>query len=206
MGLTSIQVMQTARAAGWTGQDLLTAGAVCWAESSGNPNAHNTSGGADARGLWQINVARNAHPEYASQNMYDPKANAAAAYAIWKRDGWGPWQAHNNGSYLLYLPMMTSAATAAGGLMVATDPVGSAKEAAGQVADTVGGIADVPGALLQAVEEPVKILAWLTQSGTQIRIAKVVVGAGLVMLGLYVFARPVVDPAVKTIGKAAVFA
>ena len=45
----------------------------------------------DSRGLWQINV--NAHPQYKTVDLYDPKINAQAAYAVYKEAGYSfkPW-------------------------------------------------------------------------------------------------------------------
>lgn len=180
MALSTAQLTVVAAKAGWTGSDLAVAIAVALAESGGNPNARNAGSSWDSRGLWQINIAKNAHPEYASQNMYDPQANANAAHAIWAKDGWGPWQAHNNGKYLLYMPLATAAAGSIG--------VGASAEPA------VMGSVD---AILQIAQEPIRLMKWLAEPGTQTRIAKVVVGGGLVMLGLYIVARPVVEPAVK---------
>src|SRR5690606_38269312 len=54
---TPKQIAQIARNAGFTGQSIVYAVAVCLAESGGRPNAindKNTNGSID-RGLWQIN-------------------------------------------------------------------------------------------------------------------------------------------------------
>lgn len=52
-------------------------------ESGLDPNSHNTSG-EDSRGLFQINL--NAHPEYATYDLFDPVVNATIA----ARDFIGP--------------------------------------------------------------------------------------------------------------------
>lgn len=47
--------------------------------------------GEDSRGLWQINVVRQAHPELAGWNLWDPQVNAYFAHRIWQASGWGAW-------------------------------------------------------------------------------------------------------------------
>lgn len=79
------------------------------AESSGDPNAHNTSG-EDSRGLWQINVSKDANPGYASWNLFDPATNARAAYQL---SGGGAdfhnWTTYVQGAYLHSLAAATNA-------------------------------------------------------------------------------------------------
>lgn len=65
--------------------------AVAIAESGLNINAHNTSG-EDSRGIYQINVAPNANPQYASWDLYDPEVCAQAAYEVSSSGSyWCPW-------------------------------------------------------------------------------------------------------------------
>lgn len=106
--LSMAQILQLAQAAGFAGADLVTAGAVAMAESSGNPNAlgDTTIGsGTGSFGLWQINA--DAHPEYGPNfaQLYNPATNAAAAYAIYSAAGnrFTPWSTFNNGAYVAYL-------------------------------------------------------------------------------------------------------
>lgn len=84
--------------------------AIAMAESGLNLDAHNTSG-EDSRGLWQINVAPDANPQYASWNLYDPDLNAQAAFEISSGGTyWCPWSVFeescgigHTGSYRSYL-------------------------------------------------------------------------------------------------------
>lgn len=128
--LTAAQIAYYAQAAGFTGQDLVTAVAIALAESSGNANAYNPESGAGAPagqgsyGLWQIFLA--AHPEYAGANLYDPQTNANAAYAIYSAaGGFSPWATFNSSAYEAYLGPAQTAAPAAfsvGGLQVQPAP------------------------------------------------------------------------------------
>ena len=78
--------------AGFRGTALDAAVDIAKCESSFNTEAHNTSG-EDSRGLWQINVASKANPQYASYDLFDPQVNANVAYAIYKAWGnnFGAW-------------------------------------------------------------------------------------------------------------------
>jgi hypothetical protein len=192
---SAMQIAGYAHDAGWSGTDLVVAVAVALAESSGNPAAHALTAREDSRGLWQVNVR--AHPEFGGVNLYDPKANAQAAHAIWAKSGWGPWSAHNTGAYLLYMPI------ASGGVSdyYTLNPGKGAGDAAS--AATPQPVKDAAAAALTIAQEPVRVLKWLTQPGTQVRIGKVIVGGGLVMIGLFLFARPAVQPVVDTVAKTA---
>jgi|ERR1700761_207182 len=92
--------------AGFTGADLVTAVAIAYAESSGNPNATNLVPPDNSYGLWQINL--NAHPEYDPVSILDPQTNADAAFAIYSAAGnsfkpWGTYlPPYGNGSYQQY--------------------------------------------------------------------------------------------------------
>lgn len=102
-----------AKAAGFSGDSLVTITAIGMAESSCNPNATNDNGDSIDYGLFQVNDK--AHPEYDPQTcLFDPRCNAQAAYKI---SGGGsnfyPWCTYDapacggagNGSYRKYLPL-----------------------------------------------------------------------------------------------------
>ena len=86
----------------WFGADAQTACAVCMAESRGDPTAHNTNG-EDSRGIFQINVAPNANPGYAAEDLFDPWTNARVAHEIWQARGWQPWTTYTGGAYQQFL-------------------------------------------------------------------------------------------------------
>lgn len=97
MKLSASDIAQYAAGAGFYGEDLVTAVAVALAESGGNSHAYNpeTQAGAPqgkgSFGLWQIYL--NAHPEFAMLDLYDPAANAAAAFSVYAAAGnsFRPW-------------------------------------------------------------------------------------------------------------------
>src|SRR5262249_36750938 len=72
--------------AGWHGQLLVTAVAVCYAESSGNPTIYN---GSCCYGLWQVNPSNG----YTVSCLTQAQCNANAAYAIYNRNSsWCDWE------------------------------------------------------------------------------------------------------------------
>lgn len=89
-----------AAAAGWTGDDLVTAVAVAGAESGYNPLAENPD--STAKGLWQIMMSFHA-PKFQGDDWRDPAANARVAHQLWLESGWQPWVAHTSGAYRKHL-------------------------------------------------------------------------------------------------------
>src|SRR5579883_909606 len=90
----------------WPARAAPTAAAICAAESGGDPNARclNCAGVVeDSRGLWQINVATGANPQYAGWDLYDPATNARAALALSRNgDDWSDWSTYRSGTYQAY--------------------------------------------------------------------------------------------------------
>lgn len=169
-----------AKAHGLSGKALVTAVAIAGAESQYNPDAHclNCVPGVkeDSRGLWQINV--DAHPNFASANLFDPNVNAAAMVAV-SDDGtnWHPWSTYTNGAYLAYWPVAAAeVAKLEGGnpiLPPAVDPGILAKGAVGvsnAVSDPVGAIAS--------------FITGLTNAHTWYRVVLVVGGVAAVLVGV----------------------
>src|SRR5579864_5137608 len=109
MQFSAADIANYAAAAGFTGDDLPTAVAIALAESNGDPNAYNPESQAGAPagkgsyGLWQIYL--NAHPQFAGWNLYDPRANAAAAFTVYTAAGnsFAPWTTFKSGAYTAYL-------------------------------------------------------------------------------------------------------
>jgi len=73
------------------------AAAIAKAESGGQALDYNATqaSGDQSFGLWQINVAPNAHPGYLTQaenaTIFSPAQNAADAVAVYKSSGFGAW-------------------------------------------------------------------------------------------------------------------
>lgn len=110
--LTASQIATFAGAAGFAGNDLITAVSVALAESAGNPEALGDIGiGQGSFGLWQINSYY--HPEYGPDFtvLYDPQTNANAAYAIYSASGrtFKAWSTFNSGRYQAFTNQVQSA-------------------------------------------------------------------------------------------------
>jgi Lysozyme like domain len=99
-------IADVASNAGFSGVDLVTAVAIAYAESSGNPGAVGDNG--DSIGLWQINLPN--HPEYQGVDLTDPQTNANAAFAIYSAAGnsFSPWTTFKTGAYESNLPQAQS--------------------------------------------------------------------------------------------------
>lgn len=103
-----------AKDAGFPPGDDITAAAIALAESGGDPNAYNPEMAAGAApgmgsyGLWQI--YRTAHPEFAIENLNDPRTNASAAFTTYQEAGqsFGPWSTFKSGAYMAYVPVNSS--------------------------------------------------------------------------------------------------
>ncbi|OFV82828.1 MAG: hypothetical protein A2Y78_10150 [Acidobacteria bacterium RBG_13_68_16] len=187
-------VVRAARAAGWSGTDLVTAVAIAGAESRYNATAvgkPNSNGSRDY-GLWQINSVHNP----TAQNWRDPATNARMAHKVWSDAGrkWTPWSAFKNRSYLLFWPASVAA------VGVDASPAGDAAATVGSVGDTVSGAA---GAVPAALDQVGDVVEALGRQETWLRVAKVVTGTILVGVGVYLVARPVVEPAARAATKAA---
>lgn len=108
---SAAQIYAFALEAGFDQDDAVTMTAIALAESGGRDSAHATHG-EDSRGLWQVNLA--AHPELAGVDLFDPRANARAAYAI--SDGGrdiSPWTTTHGGTRAAYIRYRSEAQSAA---------------------------------------------------------------------------------------------
>ena len=81
------------------------AAAIALAESGGNPDDNYAPGPQeDSRGLWQINVAPTANPQYGKLNLYDPTQNVKIAIAMSQNGrNWRPWTTFTSGDYRKFL-------------------------------------------------------------------------------------------------------
>ncbi len=123
-GVASTSALTAARAAsaaGFAGQDLVTAVAVAMGESSLNAGAFNGTGADQSYGLWQINMQGDKGPERrqafgisSNEALYDPGVNARAAMSVYNSQGWGAWSVHTDGSYRQHLSQAQTAVASLG--------------------------------------------------------------------------------------------
>lgn len=198
--LSVSKIEQYAYNAGFRGAALAMATAVAEAESGGNPNAYNpetaagTASGAGSRGLWQIYGA--AHPAYNNSAVFDPQANANAAYAIYQAAGntFNPWSTYKNGAaqrieQSLGITPIASAAPVSSLPTTGSSSVDPASALSGALSSLVG--AAIPGATSTGSSSSSNPLASLIPADLGSTIAIGAVGVVLLIFGFIIFARSV---------------
>lgn len=138
--------------AGWQGPDLVVAVAVALAASGGADHAletypHGTP--RQTRGLWAVDVDQVADDVAAT--LYDPRANAKAAYGLWEANGhsfeWSP--AYRSGGWRTYVDAAEQAtkydqdAPLTGGLPPGSNPDGPTRRTVGTLQDIASGAANL---------------------------------------------------------------
>lgn len=111
--LSREKIRELASNAGFKGNDLDIAVAVALAESGGNPDAFNGKGKDESYGLWQINMYGDLKKDrlhkfekfnvFQPMDLLIPRANASAAYEIFRGSGWGAWTTYTSGAYKQFL-------------------------------------------------------------------------------------------------------
>lgn len=110
--LSVAQMVSLAKEAGFSDEEAVIMAAIGAGESSGRTSAHNpdASTGDNSYGIWQINMLGKMGPERRAQfgiednkELFDPKKNAAAAYEIYKQQGFQAWAVYKSGAYEKYL-------------------------------------------------------------------------------------------------------
>jgi hypothetical protein len=124
-----LRYMQAARAAGFTGEDLIRMTAVGMAESSGNPGAinNNPATGDLSYGAWQVNMIGGMGPERRRQfglanndALLDLPTNARVAKSIFNSQGINAWGAYTDGRYKQYMGQARAAAALPAGSVAST--------------------------------------------------------------------------------------
>jgi Transglycosylase SLT domain. len=110
------QMQGLLRQAGWPENLIVTMAAVGMAESSGNPQAHNTTSPDDSYGLWQINMIGSLGPARRARyglksntDLYNPLLNAKIALDVYAQQGLRAWGPYVTGIYKKYIPQSQAA-------------------------------------------------------------------------------------------------
>ena len=130
MNLSASDLYQLALNTGFPSDTAVKMVAIALKESSGNPNAHNTTPPDDSYGLFQINMYGSLRAARLVQfgisdptQLYDPATNARAAYILWNGNdsnlnvNWAIAGA-DAARYQAMLPAAQAAAAAVGDLAV----------------------------------------------------------------------------------------
>ncbi len=123
-------IAAAARAAGFTGIDLVTAVAISLAENQrSDPTATNrNSDGSTDFGLWQINSVHG--PLLRKGNWQNPVDNARMAKAVFDNaGGFTPWSVYKSGKYRMFVPRATSAVGNAPAVVATNAPLASTNAA-----------------------------------------------------------------------------
>lgn len=230
MAYSAQQIAQLAYNAGFRGSALRMAVAIALAESSGNPSAYNpeaaagTPKGSGSRGLWQI--YGKAHPEYNTDAMFNPQANANAAFKVYQEAGnsFRPWSTYNNGSaYKIAqgLNLDTSSATLTQGAPLITSAIGGGlsaitggalspqvlQTAVGAMPGVAGGLLSSGGSLFNIQLLPQSVSDTLSSPDFPKTVLVGSLGFLLFTIGLIMIvvqlSAPLVEPATKVAVKAA---
>ena len=210
--LTDNQRATWAKQAGFPADQIATAVAISIAENrSGKIDAiggPNLVDGSYDYGMWQINDK--AHPGLFERfPQWWSVQNANMTKAVWDDAGgsWRPWTTFTSGTYSAYMDRGRKAAEEAPwGGVGQSDPV--------TVFDTTSAItaaAEVLRGLANAVKSVAggtfKVGAWMADPDNWQRVALVVAGGGLLIVGTTILLRPITKPlaqeAVKLAGPAA---
>lgn len=145
--------------------------AIALAESSGNPDAYNSSG---ASGLWQILGAVNASDQ---SNLFNPQVNAHEAVLKYNSQGLGAWVTYTSGAYLQFLNG-NSAASSGGSNAASGSQVNTvASESSLDPSDALNSL----GELFHGAASGLNWLFWLWEPGQGWRFA---LGVGGVASGV----------------------
>lgn len=192
--LTLQQAAAYARAAGFTGNDLVDIVAVATPESSLSTTVVNSIG---CVGVWQINqpVHVKDHPNWTVQWLQDPANNATAAKVIFDQQGMSAWESWTTGKAAGYLPAAQVAVASVGG----GTATGTATSAAftstttptATPADLLGDSGKALGSIAHVV---IAAAAWVANPDNWSRLIYVVIGGGLILVGLEAVGVPVMTP------------
>lgn len=223
--LTYQQIVSVARTSGLPGDPEMWA-AVAMAESSGRTDVVNSLG---CVGLWQINqpVWVKSHPTWTVKYLQDPVHNGRAAAVVYAQQGMDAWEGYTgpsgsgtDGPWRAYYQKMSSNSVQSAswwddfwhgfkkGWNTGPGPkVGDSNgsDAPPDLGSAVNGLGDVATGVGTIAEGVQKTAVWLGSAKNWERIAYVVGGGVLVLLGLTIVARPILSgtPAGRVAVKAA---
>lgn len=187
--LSNHQILDLAYKVGWRkAGDLERVLAIVLAESSGNPNAVSYTG--CCHGLMQINTNSTTKTP---QELKDPETNMREGFRLWQSRGWQPWNSSRGGQLLRGPEARASTATWHASPGVGAEGTGGA---------IAGAVPSVPG-VSEALGVANRVRDWITTPANLGRIATGVVGVVVIIIGLAVLARPIVEPVAKAAAKAA---
>lgn len=188
--LSDATIGDWAKSAGLSGEATGIAIAIALAESGGRIGAiggPNFDGSRDY-GIWQIN--EKAHPQLFAQYPEWWSITNAKMMAAVSNGGtnWKPWSVYNNGKWLLYRQrgLLAAQLTASTGTVKAGE-AGSQTVTSYPWTPAMHALQSIGGLLYKAGE-------WTGDPDSWVRVLQVAVGGALVVGGIALVARPLVEP------------
>jgi Lysozyme like domain len=205
--ISPTDMVQLARGAGFSGDDIGIAVTIAHYESGFRSDASHTNGdGSVDKGLWQINARANADIIAKFGDPFDPARNAAMAYAVYKRQGWGAWSVYRNrasysdwgtllGTYKMAATRVPGRITIDGGKENAPGITSPGDSIVKPIGDAISGP-------LQAVQEFGNKALGFLNIGVGVLVGLVLLSLGVILLARG-FAGKVVAGTIKDVAKTA---
>lgn len=170
--LSSTQVAEIARNAGFPDKEIPMAVEIARLESGFDPNKEGVLDPRD-KGLYQINS--HFHPEVLKINWRDPHQNTDLAYQIWTHGGWSQWSTYNKALLTVNV----------------SDSHAAAKSAKSSQQQTVSGVAGAVGDTLLAPFKPIAdTVKFLSVGRNWGRIGMILIGGVILLLGVNELTKP----------------
>lgn len=195
MAMSQNEIYNLALQVGLSSGNAKKAAAVAMAESDGNTNAHNKVPPDDSYGLWQINMIGTLGPARRRQfgittndQLFDPVTNAKAMKAVSSNGGnFNPWSTYGGTAYHRYLANEVSDGGHDRGFWSKFfNPDLPGYLGGKSVTDTVkdNPVTNTAQAAAQGAEIAGKAAVWISDSSNWIRVAYVVGGVTIGIVGL----------------------
>jgi hypothetical protein len=195
-----------ARDAGLRGSAVITAVAIASAESDLGPDKVGDTALQDATwgpsiGLWQIRSLKAEKGKGTirdADKLKDPMSNAKAMVSISKNGtDWSPWSVTHPSDLIGYTRYMAALATAKVALATFDTGQPASDSSGGSSGGLLDPVAQLGGVIGDAVDAPVRLIKWVTDPGTVLRLVYGVTGVALVLIGATMIARPAVSSVVS---------
>lgn len=192
------QIYDLNTSVGFDQSDAVIMTAIVLAESGGDTTARNAAG--TGVGLYQINPK--AHGAEWNLKGQDPQASAKFAFQLYQgRGGKGSqnrfvdWEAFTNNKFMDHIIdvlMATGKPQGFDGVLDNLKDVGSAITS--PVTDTAGAIQNTANTIAGIAKYPKAILDWISNRNNIFRVVKIAAGGAILLIGLNLVGRPVVEP------------
>lgn len=195
------QIYDLNTSVGFDQSDAIIMTAIVLAESGGDTQARNSAG--TGVGLYQINPK--AHGAEWNLKGQDPQASAKFAFQLYQGRGgknsqnrFVDWEAFTNGKFMDHMIDVLMATGKPQGFDGALDNLKDVgKAVVSPVADTASAVQNAANTLAGIAKYPAAILNWISNRNNIFRVVKIAAGGAILIIGLNLVGRPIVEPAVS---------